>query len=257
MIKGQTFIDLQKFIDLKDFDNLHPGICKGIATSEHLAIQGLQTYHPGTVNPDAQGFDINPLSSVYNAWRELPEDDPLKVNGKDLSYNQLTNYLKFSLGAYDHYIVYKLLDDDFKTNGVGDVGEHFPNLIDWILNLQNQGIFKSLHSATLMALEAGGIPWEHRDPEDPTTGIFKPGEENETGQISEFVHIKTDCDRPFYVIDPNTKNKTYIDTRVAWWDERDWHGGEPIQRPTYTVRINGRFTDEFKKTINVDGYDKL
>jgi hypothetical protein len=47
----------------------------------------------------------------------------------------------------------------------------------------------------------------------------------------------------------------YHDTRVAWWDERDWHGGELINRPTFTVRVNGRYTDEFKKLLGIEGYE--
>jgi hypothetical protein len=136
------------------------------------------------------------------------------------------------------YSVYKILDVDFETNGVGEIGNYFPNLVSWILQFQKSGIFRSLHSATLMAMEAGGIPWEHNDPEDM-----------ESGFIPEFIHFKTDLDRPFYIIDPATNNRVYLNTRVAWWDERDWHGGEPINRPTYTVRINGRFSDEFKRKI--------
>jgi hypothetical protein len=106
-----------------------------------------------------------------------------------------------------------------------------------------------------MGIDANGIPWEHRDPEDPVTGIFDPDNQNPSGQISEFIHIKTDCDRPFYVIHPNTKEKVFINARSAWWDERDWHGGYPIQRPSFTVRVNGRFSDEFREKLNIVGYD--
>jgi hypothetical protein len=257
MIKDQLFIDLADHIDLEEFDKLHPFICRSMALASHVAIYGLQVYHPGTVHPLAQGLEIKPLSQVHTHWDSLAEDHPLKIAGKDLSYNQLTTFLKFSLQAYDHYIVYKVLDENYKYSGVGEVGMYFPELITWIEQLIPKGIFKSLHSATIMALDAGGIPWEHHDPEDPLTTIFDPDipEEAVSGQITEFIHIKTDCDRPFYVIDPTTKDKKYITTRVAWWDERDWHGGEPINRPTYTVRVNGRFTDEFKKSIKVEGYD--
>ena len=254
MINGQTFIDLAEYINLNDYDSLHSEIARGMATARELAIYGLQTYHPNTVNPRAQGINIKSLYEIRTLWDSLPDSDPLKVSGQDLTYNELTTYLKFAFGAYDHYIVYQLLDDTFKEKGVGKFGKHFPSLVSWILNLKTVGIFQSLHSATLMALEAGGIPWEHRDPEDPTTGIFDPTAENKHGEVSEFIHIKTDCDRPFYVIHPETKERVYINTRVAWWDERDWHGGEPINRPTYTVRINGRFSDEFKKQVGLENY---
>jgi len=254
MIKDRLFIDLEPYVDLKKFDSFKHEICRGMATARHLAIHGLQVYHPGTVNPHAQGIDIKSLHSVVTTWNQLPENDPCKIAGKDLDYNQLTTYLKFLYGAYDHYIVYKLFDSG-NADELTEVGKHFPSLIDYLLNFRTAGIFKILHSAVIMAIDAGGIPWEHRDPEDPVTGIFDPNNQNPSGHITEFIHIKTDCDRPFYIIHPETKEKVFIETRTAWWDERDWHGGYPIQRPSFTIRINGRYTDEFRKQLDIVGYD--
>ena len=254
MIKGQPFINLEQHVNLDGYDALHTEISRGIATAKHLGINGLQMYHPGTVRPHAQGIEIKPLSEVYRFWKELPEDDPIKIGGKDLPYNQLTDYLKYAVGAYDFYLVFRVLDKEYKHRGVGELGEYFPNLVKYIEGLVDAGIFKSLHSATLMALDAGGIPWEHYDPENPVTELFDPNDQN-FSEITEFIHIKTDCDRPFYVIDSKTNKKVYVNTRVAWWDERDWHGGDPINRPTYTIKINGKFTEEFKKLIGVEGYE--
>ncbi len=235
MIGDRLFINLESHIDLTKFDSLHSEICKGIATAKHLAFDGLHTINPGSLNPN----NVSPVYEKYSIWKNLPDTDPLKIAGNNLTYNQLTTYLKFAFGGYDLYSYYKILDVDFQENGLGEIEYHFPNLINWILGFKNNGIFSSLHSATLMTLEAGGIPWEHNDPETV----------NEEGLIAEFIHFKTDLDRPFYMIDPSTKEKVYINTRVAWWDENDWHGGEPINRPTYTLRINGRFSDEFRRKI--------
>lgn len=243
MINGCLYIDLAKYIDLKEFDSLHSEICRGIATAKHLSIDGLQKINPGSIQPNAQGNTVNPLYEVYSRWESLPNTDPLKIAGQGLDYNQLTTYLKFAFGGYDLYSFYKILDSDFQLTGIGDIENHFPNLIKWILSFEQQGIFRTLHSASLMVLEAGGIPWEHCDPET--------SQEDEENFIPEFIHFKTDLDRPFYMVDPNTNKRVYINTRVAWWNERDWHGGESIHRPTYTLRINGRFSDEFKKKIGL------
>ena len=112
--------------------------------------------------------------------------------------------------------------------------------MEWIYNLKNSGIFKRISSANIMALDAGGIPWEHSDSNTPDEPV---------DYIREFIHIKTDCDRPFYIIDPETGERVFMNTRAAWWNETVWHGGLPIQRPTYTLRINGRFTEEFRTRI--------
>jgi hypothetical protein len=239
MIYNRPYIDLTKYIDLESFDSLHSEISRGIVTARPFIIDGNHKINPGSINPTGQGYKVKPLYNAYSEWESLPEDNPLKVAGNSLTYNQLTTYLKYAFGGYDLYSHYDVLEYGPENNSE-KVGEHFPNLLKWILDFKENGIFSILHSATIFVLEAGGIPWEHYDPEYS---------DSDKDFIPEFIHIKTDIERPFYLFDPNTQTRTYINTRVAWWDERDWHGGEPINRSTYTLRINGRFTDSFKRKI--------
>lgn len=238
MINNRLYIDLENYVDLQKFDLLHPEISRGIVTARHLAVDGLQTINPGSINPSGQGYSVKPLYESYADWNSLQKNHPLKLAGDDLNYNQLTTYLKYAFKGYDLYSIYKILDADFQQDDLGNIADHFPNLISWIFEFETLGIFENLHSASLMVLEAGGIPWEHCDPEPAMVG-----------EIAEFIHIKTDLKRAFYIIDPRTHERVYMNTRVAWWDETDWHGGEPINRPTYTLRINGQFSKNFKQKI--------
>lgn len=241
MINNKLYIDLSKHVDVTEFDRLHPEICRGIATASKFAFDGLQSIHDGTINPNVHGHNVKPLYDAYSQYKSLPETDPIKIFGKDLDYNQMTAYLKFALGAYDLYSIYKIYDVESEASDSETIGDHFPNLLKWIFSLKDNGTFDSIYSATIMVIEAGGIPWEHRDPEHAVIG-----------NIAEFIHIKTDLERSFYMIDPLTNNRVYLNhTRVAWWDENDWHGGEPINRPTYTLRINGKFTSAFKQKIEI------
>jgi hypothetical protein len=240
MINGYPYINLEKFVDLTEFDALHAEICRGIATSKHLAVNGLQKINPGSINPNSQGYSVKALYDVYSHWQSLPNNDPLKIAGLNLDYNQTTTYLKYALGGYDLYSLYRLLDEADNSINLTEINSHFPKLTSWIINFKTSGVFSSIHSSTLITLEAGGIPWEHYDPEVSS---------DVPGMKSEFIHIKTDLDRPFYILDPNTNTKVYMNTRVAWWDENVWHGGEPINRPTYTLRITGKFSESFMKRI--------
>jgi hypothetical protein len=243
MIHNQSFIDLENYIDLTEFDRLHPEICRGIATAKHLAIDGLHEIPEGTIRPHAQGLKVKPVWDAYKLWNSLPDTDPLKIAGKDLNYNQLTEYLKFAFGGYDLYSIYRILQEGWHPQGMGEFYIHFSKLIDWVITFKTSGIFESLSSSNLLVLEAGGIPWEHAD--------LEYVEADKPDLIHEFIHIKTDIDRPFYIINSETQDKTYMNTRVAYWNERNWHGGEPINRPTYTLRINGRFTEEFRTKIGI------
>jgi hypothetical protein len=226
MLNELPYINLEKYIDLTSFDRLLPEIYKGMTLATDLRIIGSHEIYPGSINPKAQGLEFTPLYESYKTWNTLPHDDPLKLAGNDLDYNQLTTYLKYAFGGYDLYsrfVLFENCDQEIKLEKCSD---YFRGLIEWILNLKS--------------LDAGGIPFEHCDP------IKTP---EEASQIPQFIHIKTDLDRPFYVKNSLTKEKYYMDTRVAWWDERDWHGGDPINRVTFTVRIDGCFSNEFKNKI--------
>jgi hypothetical protein len=239
MIHGKPFIDLEKYVDLTEFDSLHLEISRGIATARDLAYDGLQNVPEGTMHPHAQGYKVNPLFDVAAKWNSLSEDDPFKIAGKDLTYNQLTDYLKNAYGAYDFYRLFQIIKE---PDVIGEAAEHFPGLLKWIESYVTNGIMTKLHSSNLISVDAGGIPWEHYDPAE--------GVETE-GFLPEFIHIKTDTDRPFYILDPATGERTFMNTRVSYWNERDWHGGIPVPKPTYTLRINGTFTEEFKRKTGI------
>jgi hypothetical protein len=235
-INSIPYIDLTDYIDLKSYDILRSEICRGIATTHHLAINGSHTCKPGSINPD----NFKALYEAYEELQLLSEDSAFKKSSKGLTYNQLTTYLKYGFGGYDLYSILTLFENSGEQLVLGEVAGQFPNLIKWIENLKTLGIFSAIRESKFFLLEAGGVPLEHCDPVD---------NEEQLKWYSEFVHIKTDLDRPFYLINRTTREKTYINTRVAWWNERDWHGGEPINRPTYTLRIDGQFTEEFRNKI--------
>jgi hypothetical protein len=240
MNNSHLFIDLKNHIDLTEWDNLKPEICRGIATAKDLAWDGIHSTL-GEIRPHAQGIIVNPLWEVVKKWKELPEDDPFKVAGLGLNHNQLTDYLKNSFGAYDFYRVYPVIEEG---NILGKCSTHFPGLIQWMQELIKSNVFFNIYQVNLITVDSGGIPWEHAD----FNSLDAPNPEA-ADLVKEFIHIKTDCDRPFYIIDPDTKERVFMNTRAAWWNENVWHGGLPIQRPTYTLRINGKFTDEFRTRI--------
>jgi hypothetical protein len=234
-INNQPYIDLQNHIDLASYDALYPEIYRGFATARHLLITGSHSCNEGSINPG----NFKPLYEAYAELQQLPDNHLLKESAQGLSHNQLTTYLKYALGGYDLYSRYVLFEECREEIIVGEINNYFPNVIEWIKNLKGS-VFESIHGATFFLLEAGGVPFEHHDP--ATT-------KEDLKYIPEFIHIKTDIDRPFYIIDAVSREKTYITTRAAWWNERDWHGGEPILKPTFTFRVDGNFTEEFRNKV--------
>lgn len=56
--------------------------------------------------------------------------------------------------------------------------------------------------------------------------------------------------KPFYVLDQHTGEKLYVDSFSAWFDTvNQYHGSDPADGLTFSIRVDGRFTDEFAAKI--------
>lgn len=227
LVNNKPFIDLSEYIDLKSFDQIQPKIWRGLAKAKNLAQIGNLDISPNSLDLDGSEFEYLPLCSALEEFNLLNNDNPIKLYSQDLSKDELATYLKFGLGGYDLYITYqKFLFEDY-----------FPELLMWIKNLN---IFDRIDDYYIMTMEAGGISFDHRHP---------PIDENNHELISEFVHIRPNLDRPFYVRDTETLEKHYINTRAAYWNDQGRHGGDPVMKTTYSLRIDGKFTEEFRNKI--------
>lgn len=229
-INGKSYIDLSNYVDLSKFDEMQPNIFRGFALAKEFAQVGNLDILPEWLNLDSTEKSYKPLIIAYEEYKQLPNDDPLIVNSSGLTIDQLATYLKFAFGGYDLYITYH----------IHLIEKYFSEFNQWMKNLD---IFESIDNAFIMTMESGGIAFDHQHP---------PMYNDDTDKPSEFIYIRPNLDRPFYVRDNETLEKFYIDSRVAYWNDQDRHGGDAVLKPTYSVRIEGKFTQEFKNIIYGD-----
>jgi hypothetical protein len=258
-INGKPYFDLEQYLDMKTFDSLQPEIIKGFSLARPYAKEGTWM---------APGFSFNNMSyiphwkPIYKAMDEfmaLPDTDPIKQAGLELmpkdfknfkERNLFTRYLKMAMGSYDPYIYYYLWeegswDDRTAPRKLTEEAEYFPEVVKWVENLVGT-IFVDIGRVIFFHCEADGIPFEHRDL-DAKNGVdvVKP-------HRNEFIHIRPNTKKAFYIWDPEHKNKVYLNTRAAWWNDTDWHGGEKIIEQSYSLRIDGKFTEDFRKKLGID-----
>lgn len=222
MINNQFYINLESYVDLEKFDSLHYKICRGFAKSRHLAAIG-------NLEDKMENIFVDPaythLCQVYNDFKKLPESSAVKQASRGLDTNELAVFLKYSLQGYDLYNTYY----------IQPLREYFPEIYQWVANLRTIGIFSNITEARFLALDSGGIAFEHYH--------------DDSGSLCEFIHIRPKSSRPFYLKERRDSEKVYIEPRVVWFDDRMIHGGDPIMAPTYTLRVDGTFTDTFRKKI--------
>ena len=262
MIKGinnNPYIDMEPYLDMETFDKLQPEIIKGFSLAREYAKEGTWMAPGFTFDQASYKPNWKPIYIALEEFKNLPDSDPIKIAGLELMPNNFkdfkqrnlfTRYLKMSMGAYDPYIYYYLWeegdwDDRPKERQLTEESKFFPNVVDFVLKLKRDNIFKSIGRVIFFVCEHDGIPFEHRDL-DARNGI-----DVVMPHRNEFIHIRPNTKKAFYIWDPEKKNKIYLNTRAAWWNDVDWHGGERIMEQSYSLRIDGKFSDEFRTKLGI------
>jgi hypothetical protein len=72
----------------------------------------------------------------------------------------------------------------------------------------------------------------------------------ETEICNEFVWFRTNLVKPFYVLNHLSGEKKYVESYSAWFDAvNQFHGSEAAEGLSFSIRVDGKFTDEFKEKI--------
>jgi hypothetical protein len=259
-IGGKPYIALDQHLDIEGFRKLHPEICRGFALAREYAKEG--TWMSPGFNPKDMSYILNwkPIYQAVQEYQALPKNDPIRQHGDDLfenikdyqSRNKFTRYLKAVMGAKDPYIYYFLWNEgdwDHRNaeRQITEESKYFPGLVTWIKNLLAQQIISSIGRVIFFHCEHDGQPFEHRDL-DGRHG----NQQGYSDHRNEFIHIRHNTKRGFYIWNPETQNKIYINSNSAFWNDQDWHGGEVNAEQEYGLRIDCVFTDEFRKKLNID-----
>lgn len=261
-INGQKYLDMAMYLDMDTFDKLQPEIYKGFAEARWFAKEGTWM-EPGFDTKD-MSYVLNwkPIFAAVKEFKQLPEDDPVKIEGMKLwptdfkdykQRNLFTRYLKMAMGAYDPYIYYFLWeegewDDRPGEKQMTEEAQYFPGVVKWLQGLIETEIFESFGRVMFFHCEHDGIPFEHRDL-GAHNGIWS--KDRYEPHNNEFIHLRPDTRNQFYIWDPDTKMKHGINTRAAFWNDQDWHGGNRIMTQTYGLRIDGKFTQTFKQKLGI------
>jgi hypothetical protein len=72
----------------------------------------------------------------------------------------------------------------------------------------------------------------------------------DTDVCHDFIWFRTNLRKPFYVLDQRTNEKRYVESYTAWFDTvNQFHGSDACEGLTFSIRVDGIFTDTFKQRI--------
>jgi hypothetical protein len=68
----------------------------------------------------------------------------------------------------------------------------------------------------------------------------------------EFIWFRTNLRKPFFMLNEETGEKKYVDGYSAWFDTvNQFHGSDGLDELSFSIRVDGHFTDEFRSRIPV------
>ncbi len=72
----------------------------------------------------------------------------------------------------------------------------------------------------------------------------------ETDICHDFIWMRTNKKKPFYMLNHTTGEKAYVESYSAWFDSvNQFHGSDGHDGLSFSIRVDGVFTDEFKAQI--------
>lgn len=72
----------------------------------------------------------------------------------------------------------------------------------------------------------------------------------------EFIWFRTNLSKPFYVMNHKTGKKSYVESYSAWFDTcNQFHGADGREGPSFSIRVDGFFSDALKKQIPTPAYN--
>ena len=118
--------------------------------------------------------------------------------------------------------------------------EEFSLLMDFIRTLP----FKQTARMMIMYDNSGRPVTAHRDHPFKNT-------------CHEFIWFRTNLNKRFYVLKPDTNHRQYIESYSAWFDTcNQFHGADPHGGLTFSIRVDGTFTHKFHELIPVPAYNR-
>jgi hypothetical protein len=66
----------------------------------------------------------------------------------------------------------------------------------------------------------------------------------------EFVWFRTNTEKPFFMLNAESGEKLYVESHSAWFDTvNQYHGADATGKLSWSIRVDGRFTDALRKMI--------
>jgi hypothetical protein len=234
-ILGQAYLSLDEHLDTKKFDSIIDEIVIGIAKSKYAA---------GPTNTGSGYLDTT-IPSTFEIHKTILKDSTHPYHS---TIKQLKNWEPFVFIQYkwpSHALGQCLV---LRSPGIGlyetkhdpdqckdfSIISNFTPLMDWLVS---ENIFQHIGRIVIFLNDPNSRVLEHRDYSD---GISRK---------DQFIWISPLGSKKFYVRDDS--KKIYFDSRFCYFDNANIHGADSINHASFSIRIDGTFSENFLDKTNL------
>lgn len=114
-----------------------------------------------------------------------------------------------------------------------EAAEEFAPLMEFIASLP----FAAVGRALIIYDDGGNSVPAHRDHTDRDI-------------CHDFIWMRTRFNKRFYMLEPQSGAKSYVDTHAAWFDSvNQFHGADGAAELSFSIRVDGVFNDALRQQI--------
>ncbi|HEV2880096.1 MAG TPA: hypothetical protein VGX24_02220 [Pyrinomonadaceae bacterium] len=137
------------------------------------------------------------------------------------------------------YLAQSKMPDSYFDLDKTELWERTPDASEfyWLMDFIESLPFKATGRMLIMYDDVARPVTPHRD-------------HTSTDICHEFIWFRTNMNKPFYMFNHHTNEKKYVESYSAWFDTvNQFHGTDAGTGLTFSIRVDGIFTDEFRKRI--------
>lgn len=218
-----SYVNIQALIDQKpQFDYAVVKSSKLVTPARYYKIQFLDQRHLGL--QDVLGTYTNASPGELDFLQDLRDHDLLASwlrYNNDLIYGQQSVPIIYP----KDWVTKHLKKETIETENT----KYFKFFFDW---LENEQIFAEFGRVCVFLNEPGVATPIHFDSNDAT-------------RRDEFIWLSLGNKKKFFIYDETTNTKHYLNSPIGTFDATNYHGSEPGEFASWSIRVDGIFSDSF------------
>ena len=243
-IFSQPWFNIEPFLDINSL----------VARKHDIACAMAATYHmraTGTVGQQRLLYDQSLVELKELEYLLRSQNNPHYTDAvRRLAPNQISTWTKYmhNVVQLNESIRLRVTSNgDYRIKHLAAACVDTPAMAYWQFLkewIAAQQVFSEYGRIVVFVNEPGSITIPHRDyPE----GFI---------QQDEFIWLAIDGRKKFWMMSDNG-TKYPINTRAAFFSSADLHGSDSNIYPSYSIRIDGVFSQEFLKRTNLQGWKQV